>query len=61
MQMFFKDASPKQNLSPDFINRATFVWHLVELVSANGAKPPADAELCLLYIAQRFIFERTII
>ena len=24
-------------------------------------QPPANAELCLLYIAQRFIFKRTII
>ena len=34
---------------------------LIELIAANRAKPPADAELCLLYIAQRFIFKRTII
>ena len=34
-------------------------FFLVELVSANRTKPPANAELCLLYIAQRFIFKRT--
>ena len=27
---------------------------MVELVSANRTKPPANAELCLLYIVQRF-------
>ena len=34
---------------------------LVELVSANRTKPPANAELCLLYIVQRFTLKRAII
>ena len=37
----------------------SFFW--VELVSANRTKPPANAELCLLYIVQRFTLKRAII
>ena len=35
MQILFKDASPNQNLSPDFINRARFVCH-----AGNYSIPP---------------------